>query len=353
VYTRCIFCSATLGRNETLEEFPVGRMLAFDAAKGRLWAVCSRCGRWNLAPIEERWEAVESLEKRFRDTRLKVQSESIGLSKAPDGTRLVRVGQALPGELAAWRYGDRFGRRKRAYLAAAGAGVLVTAGYVSAFLGVSALAPVAIPGFVAWTVWANLLVPSRRVAALGAAESPTGGSLVLRGAHLRGARVEQPVSGDERFSLTLRVPRSLPLLVMGWDRSAREVRLPEAQAIRVLRRGMVHVNEQGASAEQVRSAVDVLGRQGVDEYLRRFPRLRRELLPRKPHGILNSWLDGAPAPEVTLALEMALHEEDERRALQGELAELDAAWRDAEEIAAIADALPDIPAPLPPGSGAP
>jgi len=45
----------------------------------------------------------------------------------------------------------------------------------------------------------------------------------------------------------------------------------------------------------------------------------------------------------SLALEMALHEETERRALQGELAALEAAWREAEEIAGIADALPDDP----------
>jgi len=36
---------------------------------------------------------------------------------------------------------------------------------------------------------------------------------------------------------------------------------------------------------------------------------------------------------------MALHEEAERRALEGELAELEIAWKDAEEIAAIADNL--------------
>ncbi|HEX3868145.1 MAG TPA: hypothetical protein VHV78_15385, partial [Gemmatimonadaceae bacterium] len=40
-----------------------------------------------------------------------------------------------------------------------------------------------------------------------------------------------------------------------------------------------------------------------------------------------------------LALEMSLHEEAERRALQGELMELERAWRDAEEIAGIADDL--------------
>jgi hypothetical protein len=40
-----------------------------------------------------------------------------------------------------------------------------------------------------------------------------------------------------------------------------------------------------------------------------------------------------------LALEMALHEEAERRAIQGELADLERAWREAEEIAGIADSL--------------
>jgi hypothetical protein len=42
-----------------------------------------------------------------------------------------------------------------------------------------------------------------------------------------------------------------------------------------------------------------------------------------------------------LALEMAAHEESERRALDGELDELRAAWREADEIATIADALLD------------
>jgi hypothetical protein len=36
---------------------------------------------------------------------------------------------------------------------------------------------------------------------------------------------------------------------------------------------------------------------------------------------------------------MSLHEETERRALEGELALLEAAWREAEEIARISDTL--------------
>ena len=43
--------------------------------------------------------------------------------------------------------------------------------------------------------------------------------------------------------------------------------------------------------------------------------------------------------EVRLALEMATHEESERRALEGELKALEIAWKEADEIAAISDSL--------------
>jgi HAMP domain-containing protein len=43
--------------------------------------------------------------------------------------------------------------------------------------------------------------------------------------------------------------------------------------------------------------------------------------------------------EQRLAIEMVAHEESERLAMEGELAELEAAWREAEEVSAIADNL--------------
>jgi hypothetical protein len=52
----------------------------------------------------------------------------------------------------------------------------------------------------------------------------------------------------------------------------------------------------------------------------------------------STWLARLPV-ETRLALEMAAHEEQERRAAEGELADLEAAWRAAEEVAAIADSL--------------
>ena len=117
MYTRCMFCKKPLGSNEVIEPFPVGRRLAFDAAKGRLWVVCRKCERWNLTPLEERWEAVEECERVFRDTRLRVSTDNIGLARHPEGLTLVRVGKPMRPEFAAWRYGDQFGRRRRKSIA--------------------------------------------------------------------------------------------------------------------------------------------------------------------------------------------------------------------------------------------
>jgi hypothetical protein len=52
---------------------------------------------------------------------------------------------------------------------------------------------------------------------------------------------------------------------------------------------------------------------------------------------------------MRLAIEMAVNESEERRALSGELGALHAAWREADEIAAIADGLtlpPEVEAEL-------
>src|SRR5687767_1870588 len=93
MYRTCLFCSSALGSNEAVEHFPVGRRLAFDAAKGRLWVVCRKCERWNLTPLEERWEAIEECERAFRATRLRVSTDEIGLARLKEGLELVRIGE--------------------------------------------------------------------------------------------------------------------------------------------------------------------------------------------------------------------------------------------------------------------
>ena len=71
MYTTCTFCYQSIGANALLETFPVARRVAFDPARGCLWAVCPACGRWNLAPMEERWDATDECERRFRHTTLR------------------------------------------------------------------------------------------------------------------------------------------------------------------------------------------------------------------------------------------------------------------------------------------
>ena len=142
MYSTCLFCNKTLGANETFETFPVGKRIAFDAAKGRLWVVCPHCERWNLSPLEERWEAIELGEKLYRDARRRVSTDNVGLAKLRDGTTLVRIGEPLRPEFAAWRYGDQFGRRRNRQMLIASAGVVavgsVIAGGMAAGVSVAA-----------------------------------------------------------------------------------------------------------------------------------------------------------------------------------------------------------------------
>src|SRR3954454_16033683 len=120
MYSTCLFCQQSLGKNDAVEHFPVGRRLAFDAAKGRLWVVCRKCERWNLSPLDERWEAIEQAERLYSDTRRRVATAEIGLAKWADGPELVGIGEPLRPEFAAWRYGDQFGRRRTRQMIIAG-----------------------------------------------------------------------------------------------------------------------------------------------------------------------------------------------------------------------------------------
>jgi hypothetical protein len=339
MYRTCIFCSADLGSNQSLEDFPVGRSIAFDGWKGRLWAVCPKCARWNLAPLEERWEATEAVEKLFRDSRLRAHSENVGLAKLPDGTRLIRIGRALPGELAAWRYGGQLVRRRRQYLMV---GAAATVGVLAAVGGLAALG---VGGGLAsmWGVASSALEEHRRkkvIHRIAAADSPTGRDLVVRRWHALGARLDD-AGGD---GIVLHVPDLHREKPKGdWRGRIRfsesgVVTLPDAQARVVLGRAMVHVNNKGAAASEIQHAVHLLAGSGsAEEFLRSLAGKGPVL--GKRHDMEEKQLSPTPA----LALEMALHEETERRALEGELAVLEAAWREAEEIAAIADALPDDP----------
>jgi hypothetical protein len=353
MYRSCIFCAAHLGANEAVERFPVGRTVAFDARKGRLWAVCRTCARWSLAPLEERWEAVEDAERLFRDTRLRVQSENVGLAKLPDGTRLVRVGKALPGELAAWRYGREMRSRRTWPSPATATEMLMVAaafgeGWVFAMRAIyDEVAP----------YWRADRVMHR----IPAAESPTGEPIHLRWRDLRLARTALGDGGR----LELRIVQSREIWAPG---SPVVVSGPAVAA--VLGKALMRINGQGVPpADLDQALVRLSGAGGAEPFLRTTAAAGFDLqVPNLNYGSLtptltpNSAEQKAKAREEAarrtlpglprdrtraLALEMALHEVTERQAMQGELAVLKEAWRQAEEVAAIADRPPDADPPAP------
>jgi len=104
-------------------------------------------------------------------------------------------------------------------------------------------------------------------------------------------------------------------------------------AVRAARLLLPRVNGSGATKRTVSSAVNVIEDVGTTE---RF--IPHALSIVRKAGLAYSSISAYPTP-VRLAMEMALHEEAERRAVEGELAELAAAWREAERIAGIADDL--------------
>lgn len=314
MYTGCMFCHRPLGENEVVEHFPVGRRLAFDSARGRLWVVCRRCERWNLTPLEERWEAVETCERLFEKTRVRASTDNVGIARHPEGLELVRIGKPLRPEFAAWRYGDQFGRRrKRAILYGVG-GAAVFGGVVigGAVTGLISGAVLAQSGSIV-NMWNQRTLLKLR--------TDDGRTMKLKEIDLRGTRLRPPSDG-EGFRLQVRKGKR-----MEWFAGDEAERL----AGRILPR----MNRRGARRGTVQDAVsEIEGRGHPDAFLADVITGDRFTDRRGVPGYVNKM------PEPTkLAVEMALHEEQERRALDGELKGLEAAWRAAEEIAAIADDL--------------
>ena len=80
--------------------------MAYDPHRGRLWTVCSACFRWNLTPLEDRWETLEACERAVRDEgRILVRTVNLSLVEVKEGG-LIRVGSPPRSEFVDWRYGS-------------------------------------------------------------------------------------------------------------------------------------------------------------------------------------------------------------------------------------------------------
>jgi hypothetical protein len=339
VYSACLFCHSDLGRNDVIGALDIGRRLAFDPLKGRLWVVCTECGRWNLTPFEERWEAVEECERLFRATRLRVATDNVGLAQPRWGFELVRIGKALLPEIAAWRYGSKLLTRHTS-----------VAAYAQS-LGISHK-----------TVMRLRTMPRRHEVLARIHHDNT--RVTVRYAHLPDAQLFRP-DRDEVWRLQVRHDRGISML-------------EGRAAMKAARTLLTALNDGKAPESMVRAAVAKLDEAGnTQNFFGRISTLalstswgRRPALPRSSGDAPGTgeqslaerlivrlttrsfWSRGGTGseertplhwiPDVDrLALEMAANEDAERKALAGELEQLEEAWREAEEIAAIADHLLD------------
>jgi hypothetical protein len=307
MFKTCAFCNASLDGDGGPSGLGVGRRLAFDEWKGRLWVICAKCSRWNLTPLDDRLEKIDAVARAARAGRVAAATDQVALIRW-QRYDLVRVGKPMRVELATWRYGERLRSRQRERM-------MVVVPLSIAAIGLGVAANVAAGGGLGVFVW-NMhriadrlyvaLVGNRRVVVSEPPICDRCGSLMhLRSRHVQHARVVPDAHAD--LAVVLSCPRC--------RREGAHLIGPDA--VQVLRQGLTYLNVSRSGrrrAEDAARVVEEVG--GPDRLLHDVA--RRELTLR------------SLPPERRLALEMAV---DER----AEVEELERQWREAEEIAEIAD----------------
>ncbi len=322
MYTRCLTCASPFEPNEAMEHFPHGKRIAFDPARGRLWAICRVCRRWSLAPIEERWEALEELEKIVRDqATLLSQTDNIALLRWGQ-LELVHVGRANLTEEAWWRYGRELTGRKRqsdrlGMAGAVAAGAVVVGGWATGgmtLLGAWFLmghAPDSLKDAARWLRFGGAAWRGTQACA------NCGHTFRELNFRDRGALGIFPGQEDGRVSLVHRCP------TCGQYRDA-GLHLQGQAADRTLRRVLAYHHFAGASERRVVSAARLIQEAGSPQDLAR-------IVIRDGRRLGDLQRTGA------IALEIASHESSEQKLLELELADLESHWRREEELAEIVD----------------
>jgi hypothetical protein len=320
MFRHCLFCRTRFPQNGVLGHFPRGRHVAYDPARGRLWAICEGCCRWNLAPVEEREGAVYELERLARDRGHTIaRTANVSLLDAAPMT-LVRVGGAGLAERAAWRYGRQL--RDRAAWYESGRSRL-SAYTLGALHGVSQLIGMADEDLS--IDWKDAPVADvlrwRRFgwAAWHGRETCPHCLSTLRALRYDLAWWVYPLRGpDGRLGVGVPCQRCDP-----WTPD-KLYELHGDAAERTLRRLLAYVNVSGASERRLADAVGVIECAGsVDEFALRAAEGRRSLWKLGPVG--------------AIGLEIALGETTERRMLELGARAIEHMWKREEELARIVD----------------
>ena len=352
MFATCIHCQHSLGRNALLETLPIGRRIAFDEAAGRLWVICGHCARWNLVPFESRYEAIEASERLFRETRRRMSTGQIGLAKTSEGTELVRIGAPQRPEMAAWRYAGSLAKRRLRFAVRTAPVTIGLAGLLKILPMMSTIG--AISGLVFFPAVGAAGLALRHVQrrtlatlhlddrAVQLSRNVVGG-IRLDASDPDGMRVLLPTVATTRIAHDAFGPifgETDATVIVGGVRAKDDEDADRLQhylniggdIAPLLRVILPIANEAGAPAPVIENAVGLLSTYDADP--------RQILFGRRKDWRTAKRLTLATVSEPRrLALEMALHEESERRWLAGELQALEAEWARAEEVAAIADGL--------------
>ncbi|HET9066660.1 MAG TPA: hypothetical protein VFN22_12640 [Gemmatimonadales bacterium] len=327
MYSTCLHCTKDLGTNDVIETLPVGRRLAFDESKGRLWVVCRHCAKWNLVPFDTRLESIDACERIFAETRMQYSTDNIGIARHREGLELVRIGPALRPEYAAWRYGDSFGKRRRRNMLLAAGGVAAMGGL---WFGGAAIGLSIGGGAIQFVNYGNILYQHKRVVI----RVPRPDQAPIELTPMLAAKAALVPWDDAGWAIRTKVMESKRF---GKSASKVEQFIRGPEASQLLGRILGRVNHYGGSTRQVRTAVDLLeerkdipgllGRSGPDDWTGKTRAIRK--LPN----------------QLRLAAEMLVNEDAERVALGGELKFLEWQWKEAERLAKIGDDL-ELGSPL-------
>src|SRR2546425_11250276 len=78
MYTTCAFCNGKLDGDGGPSGLGVGRRIAFDEWKGRLWGVCPRGSRWNFTPVDDPLGSLGAVAAAARPGRIPASPQQVG-----------------------------------------------------------------------------------------------------------------------------------------------------------------------------------------------------------------------------------------------------------------------------------
>lgn len=319
MYRKCLVCGRDFAANDSLEHLDRGRRVAYDPARGRLWLICRACSRWSLVPMESRWEALDELEKLVTDQgRLLSSTDNVALLRAGP-LEIVRVGGAELREEAWWRYGRELRSRRERYRKLSAAGTIAAGATIAGSWATGGMSFVA-----AWLVWdrvPGLVTGGARLLRFGRTAWRGGGECERCG------RAIDRVRYSDGSDLVLRSDGEavgIRVFCPYCEETGGGFPLRGREANHTLRRVLAHHHFAGASEGRVDKAARLIEAAGGAD---RLPsRILKQPTPLHQVGRVGR-----------VALEIAVHEEHERRLLSMEVAELEAHWRREEELARIMD----------------